>query len=153
MKRRDILLALPAAALAANAQPKQPKSGDKGKGKKIPSPTEMKKDRHVLAMMLLLMKRKDIKIGTPNYPLIDLVKSTSQDQAKLKYPVLGQIDPGVYTQVQTHLNLVAGNPAAAIKKHQEATKSIAFDAVGDYYPDNECPFAASIDTAVNALIP
>ena len=153
MKRRDMMLALASAAFLtqAQAQNNAQKPGIK-KPLTPPSPSDMRLDRHLLAMMLLLMKRKDPVSGTPTYPMITLVKSSTQTDAARIDPQFGQVDPAVYAQIQTHLNLVAGSPIPAIQSHQQATQSVGKDILTQPYPDNQCPFWASVDTAVKALL-
>jgi len=116
------------------------------------NPTQAMQDRHVLGMMLLLMKCTKVN-NAPSYPIIDLVKNSTQAAAGNQYPIFNQVNPAVYIQVNKHLNAFVGNPSQAIQDHQVAIQNVATDAVGAQYTDDECPFWASIDTAVAALIP
>jgi hypothetical protein len=141
MKRREVLMGLPAAALAASAQTKP----EAKKAFAAPTPAQLAADRHLLAMMVILMT----KSGS-TFPMIDVVTKNTQAQATAVNPLFKRIDPNVYTQVQLQLKAPGGLLASAIQNHQVQLAAVE-SALG--YPDNQCPFTVNIAKVVAALVP
>ncbi len=133
MKRRDLLLAVPAVAMAI---PQISKGA-----------ADAKLDKQVLAMMLLLMKSKG-STGSPSYPNIDALANKSQADAAKVDPQFGKFNSTVYSKAQALINTVG--PTA--KGHQKVTRSLSLAVQPNEYPDNECPIWDSIDVAINALL-
>ncbi len=143
MKRRDLLAALPATMLAVAApQSKQNKKAAKAPAAVKPSPEDMKKDKHMLAMMILMSYRQH----GGAYPNIDLVKNTPYASAPDPF---NKVLPEVYNKIQTQLNQAVGSPAPVIKQHQVTMQAVS--AVTNY-PNDECPYGLTIGTAVTALL-
>jgi hypothetical protein len=159
MNRRNALLALPAAALVASGQSTTTRAAttpakqraNSVKAKKALTPAQLK-DRHVFALMLLLMRRKDVVKGTAKYPAIDYLKSKpAMADFQRAYPAFGKVDTTAFQQILLHLQ-GGGDVSDAAQKFQQAVQSVSTDVQPAEYPDNQCPFGDSIDAAIAALL-